>query len=121
MRSLYPKLLLLLTVSCVTHDFDNTSPAESLRLASALCKKNYAEMQWYKTLLQDIRSDQALVGDIYSVEVDGNRIFIHQPMIMSCWACVLYDCDGNKIPPNAIAPYHPHIKMTPENRIYKAQ
>lgn len=54
-------------------------------------------MQWLGTLIENAKTNTGQMGDIYAVPYDGNTVFIHQPVVMSCLACLLYDCDGNRI------------------------
>ena len=77
-------------------------------------------MKWYKDLLDDMEKDEALLGHIYAASIDGNMVFIHQPMIMSCLACVLYDCDGNKIDIATLDHEKLRVEITFENRIFRA-
>jgi hypothetical protein len=44
-----------------------------------------------------MESDPSFQGKLYAVTQDGETIFIHQPDILSCLACLLYDCDGNRL------------------------
>ena len=91
-------LLLSLTLfSCVKHDLDPISPDNALLLARSMCGKDAGEMQWFSALLKAGENDFAQRGDIYAIELDGNVVFVHQPMILSCVACRLYDCDGSII------------------------
>ena len=109
----------VLLASCVNHDLLNTSAKEALAGGSILCKKSVDEMEWLKTLLQQSEADPALRGDIYAAPIDGTIIFVHQPLIMSCLACVLYDCDGNRIAAGSIAPEKLIAGMKPVNLIYR--
>lgn len=98
--------------------FDNTSTQESLNVAQVLCEKSAVEMQWFKTLLHQAATDESLRGDIYAVPVDGNILFAHQPWLMSCFGCVLYDCGGNKIDMATVDHEKVVAGMTADNRIF---
>jgi hypothetical protein len=77
-------------------------------------------MSWLSTLVQQVQTDGALMGDIYAGSVDGRVMFVHQPMIMSCLACVVYDCDGNRIDTSTLDHEKIRTILKPENRIFKA-
>jgi len=89
-------------------------------MATALCQKTGVEMQWFSILLQRAETDASLRGDIYAVSVDGHIIFAHQPMIMSCFGCVLYDCGGKKLDMANVDHAKVVAGMREENRIYSA-
>lgn len=113
----FPYALLLALASCVNHNLDN-STGQSLRAAATFCQKPAGEMEWFQSLLLRMETDAGLRGDIYAVSIDGNLIFIHQPAIMSCLGCVLYDCSGNKIAASAVDPKKVIAGMKEENRIF---
>jgi hypothetical protein len=90
-------LILVTVAACVSDDFDKNSPKMAAIVSSKLCGKAASDMKWLEDLIQNSQTDGTLHGDVYAVKLDGRVIFIHQPMIMSCLACVLYDCEGNPI------------------------
>jgi hypothetical protein len=73
-------------------------------------------MAWFTTLLQQASSSQ--IGAIYAANIDGRTFFIHQPLIMSCLACVIYDCDGNRIDIATVDLQRMAAAMTPGDRVY---
>lgn len=91
-------LLSLALLCCVNHDLDNSSPEVAVSMASSMCKKDFSQMQWLMNLLALGETDPGQRGDIFAAALDGNVVFVHQPLIMSCRACVLYDCDGHRVP-----------------------
>ena len=109
-----------LTIGCEQGDADIRTPGETLQVAASLCNKRPEDMQWLKTLLEKTRTDYSLAGDLYAGRVDDQVIFIHQPLIVSCLACVLYDCEGNALPAGSIAPEDLQLIMGEENRIHRA-
>jgi hypothetical protein len=113
-------LFSLLLISCADHKFDTSSTEESLTMAGALCQKTRVEMVWFQSLLTRIETDELLRGDIFAFSVDGRIIISHQPLIMSCYGCVLYDCDGNKIDMATVNHEKVVAGMKAENRIYSA-
>ena len=90
-------LSLVTVAGCVSDDLDKTSPKMVAVVASRLCGTSASDMQWLEALIQNSQTDITLHGDLYAVRLDGRMIFVHQPMIMSCFACVLYDCEGNSV------------------------
>ena len=111
---------LLFLVSCADHKFDNSSAQESMTMAAVLCQKTVAEMVWFQDLLNRIEADESLRGDIYAVSIDSRIIFAHQPLIMSCYGCVLYDCNGNRIDMATVDHEKVVAGMVGRNRIYSA-
>jgi hypothetical protein len=85
-----------------------------------MCGKPTEEMTWLEALIQQSETDMAMRGDIYAGVVEGRMLFIHQPMVMSCLACVIYDCDGNRIEASTLDHEKLRLIMGPENRIYNA-
>jgi hypothetical protein len=83
--------------SCTYHEFTNNQPDVVVKKAAAKCGQPASGMQWLESLLVSAETDFSLRGNIYAVRLDERVIFIHQPFIMSCMACVLYDCSGNRI------------------------
>lgn len=70
-------------------------------------------------LLERSEKDVTLSGNIYGFTLDGQTIFVHQPAIMSCLACLLYDCDGARIDLATIDDMQAVMEeMTPANLIY---
>lgn len=118
MRHAVRSLCFITLISCVSHDFNNNSPGVVLSVARMLCNTSSEDMQWLKTLVQKSETDYSLRGSIYAVPFDGRIIFVHQPFIMSCYACVLYDCQGNKIDVATIDREKLRKGMKPANLIY---
>jgi hypothetical protein len=90
-------VLSLMVFACVNHDLEPSSRKTALLVASSMCGKDAADMNWFDALLQAGETDFGQRGDIYAIVLDGNVIFVHQPVILSCWACRLYDCNGDLI------------------------
>lgn len=59
-------------------------------------------MQWLATLIESVKTDATQVGDIYAVPYNRNTIFFHQPLMMSFYGYLIYDCDGNRIDDSTI-------------------
>ena len=99
---------------------DREPELSTVQLGRWLCQKSAAEMAWLSTLVHQVQTDMALNGDIYAGSIDGQVMFVHQPLIMSCLACVVYDCDGNRIDTSTIDHQKLGTIIKPQNRIYKA-
>lgn len=111
-------LCLMFTISCA--DSDEKGEWTAVKMASLRCGKSATEMEWLRRLVQQAKSDPALNGDIYAGAYDGEVIFIHQPMIMSCLACVIYDCDGNRLDMVTLDHEKLRLNMEARNLIYSA-
>lgn len=99
---------------------DNHRELSPVKIASMRCGKNVSEMQWLQDLIKLGEADMAKRGDIYTGSYDGQVIFIHQPAILSCLACVIYDCEGNKLDPSTMDLQKVQFNMESKNRIYHA-
>ena len=113
-------ILIFTALSCTDEGFDNTVTAESLKAAGMMCNKNPREMEWFRLLLAEIENNPGMLGDIYAIPLNGKTLFVHQPMIMSCFACVIYDCNGETIAPSSVDQQALLEGFTEQNKIYRA-
>lgn len=65
--------------------------------ASLACSKEPSEMRWIQDLIDESKKDLTLTASLYLSRLNGEPVFVHQPMVMSCWACIIYDCNGERI------------------------
>lgn len=106
----------ILLICCDDQDQSMQSP--TVLLAAAQCGRTAAEMSWMEELLERSKKDVALSGNIYALTMDGQTIFVHQPAVMSCMACLLYNCDGTRVDHATMDMQAVVEKMTPANLIY---
>ena len=92
-RTLLQLTCFIVLFSCTDHKL----LPDPMVTACEKCGKSQAEMQWLGTLIENAKTNTGQMGDIYAVPYDGNTFFIHQPVAMSCLACLVYDCSGNRI------------------------
>ncbi|MDQ2657193.1 MAG: hypothetical protein M3Y60_07210 [Bacteroidota bacterium] len=111
-------LSILLLLSC--DDGNADSARGSVSLGAFMCGKKPMEMVWLRDLITKAKTDMALNGNIYRGYYDSQVIFIHQPLIMSCLACIIYDCDGNKLDPATLDHEKIRLNMTTANIVYRA-
>jgi hypothetical protein len=111
-------LALVALAGCIDEDLNKNSPEMAATMASRLCGTSTADLQWLQELMQNSQTDITLQGDLYAVRMEGRVIFVHQPLIMSCLACVLYDCEGNPIDVSTIDREKLREGMNPSSRIY---
>lgn len=109
-----------LLLSCVNHDYPTGTAKAAVSAGCRLCHASEEDMEWLKTLVQKAENDFSLHGDIYVTSIDGKVVFVHQPMIMSCYACVLYDCEGNSLTPGTIDPEKLFEGMREADLIFRA-
>jgi hypothetical protein len=90
--------------ACTSNDNDPKleSPTLATKRAAVFCHTTQSEMQWMHVLIESSKDDPALSGPIYAFRSKGQAIFMHQPWVMSCLACILYDCEGNRLDPVSI-------------------
>lgn len=110
--------LIILLLSC--EDNDRPTANGSVAIGAFMCGKKPAEMLWLKDLITKAKTDMSQNGNIYRGFYDGEVIFIHQPMIMSCLACIVYNCDGKKLDPATLDHEKLRLNMSAENLVYKA-
>lgn len=92
-------LFMAAILACSSNDNDlrQESPAIAIKRAADFCDSPKSEMKWVSDLIESSKDDPALAGPIYAFRSNGQAVFMHQPWIMSCLACILYDCDGNRL------------------------
>lgn len=86
---LYLFLNLILLSCCSNEDLNPESTA--IRKACRVCASTPAEMEWLRDIVQE--ND----GNIYAIATSDGVVIIHQPVVMSCLACVRYTCAGVRI------------------------
>lgn len=116
-KAIHISFFLIICLSC-TDEKDNVGI--SVRAGSWMCGKTMNEMEWLRLLIVESETDMAKRGDIYAGKVDGRMLFIHQPAVMSCLACVVYDCDGNKLDTSTMDHEKLRTIMQSQNRIHDA-
>jgi len=77
-------------------------------------------MVWLANLIESVKKDPSLQGNIYRGSYDDYVIFIHQPAVLSCLACIVYDCDGNKLDISTMDHEKLRLHMRPHNIVYRA-
>jgi hypothetical protein len=120
MSPVLPVILFIVLISCAKEDVDSSSSLHTVSTARALCGKSAAQMQWLADVIRESETDITLKGDIYALSVDGKIMFVHQPMISSCLACVLYDCEGNRLPSSTVDHAQIVEGMRQSTKIYSA-
>jgi hypothetical protein len=109
---------LVVLIGCVNHDVRDPAKDVALQAACDRCGKAAAEMFWFQELVDKAEEDKAWKGTIYAGSLDGAVIIIHQPLVSSCLACKVYDCDGNRL---TLTPEQAELviaQMTILNQIY---
>jgi hypothetical protein len=90
---------LAFVMSCSKQDAaDQLFPQEehAISIASAKCHCS-AEMPWLRGIIREAETDVSAKGTIYAIEYSNGVAFVHQPWISSCYACLVFDCDGNAL------------------------
>ena len=90
-------LVFLFICACASDNFSNKNPQTALRRARLACTADQNDMEWFETLLNRMQQEVTAEGRLYMGRVDGIVYFIHQPLMMSCLACVVYDCTGTRV------------------------
>jgi hypothetical protein len=117
-RNIIRLVFFMALLSCVRHDLDGKSPELAVSVAKKLCQKSSEEMVWLKDLIQQSETDASWRGNVYAINLDSRIVFVHQPFIMSCMGCLMYDCDGTKIDYASIDHQRLVTLMTSANIIY---
>jgi hypothetical protein len=118
MRKTSILFLVTLVVCCTDHQFPNQDPGTVIVVACAKCHVPSEQMQWLQTLIADMKTDVSSRGDIYAISLDNKTLFVHQPLIMSCLGCALYECDGTRPDRATINLEALHAQMSQSNIIY---
>ena len=113
--------LLAFLMSCGKHDAaDQLFPLEerAIAMASAKCKCS-PEMPWLRDMIRQADAEDKYNGVIYAIEYsNGVAFFMHQPWISSCYACLVFDCEGEALPTNGSLMDEIISGATAENIIY---
>ena len=95
--------LLAFAMSCSKQDAaDQLFPHEkhAIAIASAKCHCS-PEMPWLRDMIRQADAEDKYKGVIYAIEYSNGVAFMHQPWISSCYACLVFDCEGNALPVNS--------------------
>jgi hypothetical protein len=111
-------IFIFLLLSCTYDNVPNSNPQAALARATKLCGDSEAKLQWLSELIQKSQTDYSFWGPIYAVPSQGRTIFIHQPYIISCLACHLYNCDGTRVDISTVDIQKLADEMTESNLIY---
>jgi hypothetical protein len=113
MKKYITAITVLLLFACSDHD---TYPENSaVAKACKVCQTNPTEMQWLREIIQENN------GNVYAINTSAGVYIIHQPVYMSCLACVRYTCSGSQpasVPPAVQEELQNGIKES--NLIYEA-
>lgn len=103
MKRLFALISLAFVLACSKQDAaDQLFPHEehALSLASAKCQCSAEKLPWLRDMIRQADSDNSFKGSIYAIETSKGVAFLHQPWISSCFGCLLFDCNGEKIAAN---------------------
>jgi hypothetical protein len=91
--------LLAFVMSCSKQDAaDQLFPQEEHAIAIASAKCNCSpEMPWLRDMIRQAEEDVSHKGVIYAIEYSNGVAFVHQPWVSSCYACRVFDCEGNAL------------------------
>lgn len=116
-------LLLFSLLSC---DKNDLSP-ENAALAYSACgvKDPANELPWLKEIIHKAENGPDKFSDAGTVQLityQGQSYFIYQKYVMSCMACLVYDCQGNKLDILSRPELHMAIieHMSEKNIIYRS-
>jgi len=91
--------LLAFVMSCSKQDAaDQLFPQEeqAIAIASAKCQSS-SEMPWLRAIIRKSEADSSAKGVIYAIEYTNGVAFLHQPWVSSCYACLVFDCEGKQL------------------------
>jgi hypothetical protein len=93
----YLSLFLILACSCTDHDTQKFDKASAMNKVAALCNTSSSNLVWLSAVLDKAQKGGDLEGSVYAFRYSKGVAIVHQPVIMSCFACALYDCSGTLI------------------------
>ena len=113
-----PIILVIVAFSCSRPEVTRTSISEeeAMALASARCQS--ADLVWLHELIELAGEDHQYKGSIYAVPLHSDVIFVHQPWVSSCYACSVYNCDGNAVDINETERSEVLAGVNDDNLIY---
>ena len=88
--------MVMMMTACTSHNIVNNNISAVLEKARGKCDNSTEEMSWLQDLIIHAEKN-GQQGNIYAVHLDNETIIIHQPFVMSCLACNLYNCAGEKL------------------------
>jgi hypothetical protein len=116
----------LLAFALLSCNKNELSPEETFMAHTPCGVKNpVKDLPWLKEIInkaESVTERGTYAGTIHLVEYEGQSYFIHQPYVMSCMACVVYDCEGNKLPVISEPDKHMALieRMSEKNIIYRS-
>jgi hypothetical protein len=115
-----PGILFMLLLGCVDHHVPALSSSAVVNVACEACRKTPEDMVWFTQLVSKVQTDLSYKGRIYAVKNNGVSLFVVQPYVMSCLACALYDCNGNRIEISQVNHMEIISQMNDSTIIYEA-
>src|SRR5690606_40855225 len=82
-------LVAALACSSDNNELKGTSAALAVKRAATFCNVSASEMTWLGQLIEESKNDIAKEGPIYAFHSNGQGVFMVQPWIMSCLACIM--------------------------------
>ena len=92
-----PLLSLAILFACSSDDLTMDHTDAAIARASVYCASSSGQLVWLRLLIEESEKDVSKRGIIYTFQSNGQTIFMHQPWIMSCMGCIMYDCHGNRL------------------------
>jgi|SRR5690606_3064429 len=90
-------LVVIILLGCSGDDPEKDSADLAIARASIHCSSSPAQLAWLRLVIHESETDASKKGIFYTFQSNGRTIIMHQPWIMSCLGCILYDCDGNRL------------------------
>jgi hypothetical protein len=69
---------------------------QALSVAASKCQNPY-EMDWLRDLIKLAEENTQYKGSIYAIQYSNGTVFLLQPWISSCFACSLFNCNGDTL------------------------
>jgi hypothetical protein len=116
-------ILIFVLLSCDKNDF---SPEDAALVSSACGVKDPTkELPWLKEIINKAENGPdkfSEAGTVQLINYQGQSYFVYQKYVMSCMACLVYDCQGNKLDILSKPELHMAIieHMSEKNIIYRS-
>ena len=91
--------LIAFVMSCSKQDAADRPVAQeehAIALASAKCQCS-PEMPWLRDIIRQSELEAKYKGVIYAIDYSNGVAFMQQPWVSSCYACLVFDCEGNEL------------------------
>jgi hypothetical protein len=93
-------------LSCSSQGLEGPLTADAAVYAACKkCQMSAVQMTWLSLKIKESKEKPEKSGNFWAISTSAGVIIAHQPTVMSCLGCVLFDCNGNtpSLSPSVVA------------------